>query len=663
MAFCLIKTDAAKLLKAFKDGSIDPGKLSEMTSEERNTFFQKYTSKENATKVNALFESKQLLKNQKQGYITWAKQITGISSAAKRDIITRIQKMERVLSPQENEQFLKDLAQTKLGLGVSQAEAKIIFDLSKKVQDTEAKRDPKNLTFKTEAERLDYGSSKVAINNYINELKIQAERKTIAERAKNPLGTISEIAGTAKSLKASFDISALLRQGWKTLWTNPGIWAKNSAKSFFDFARTIKDGEKVIDAVMADIVSRPNYDRMVQAKIAIGNLEEAFPSTLPENIPLIGRVFKASNTSFTGFLYRQRADIFDAYINIMDKYGLDINDKKELISIGKVINSLTGRGNLGALEPAANVINNVFFSPRYIKSHIDFLTAHAFDKDVTSFAKKQAAVNLVKVILGTSAVLIIAKAINSDSVEEDPRSADFGKIKIGNTRFDFTGGMSSLATLVFRQISGASKSSSTGRVAELNSGNFGSQTRLDVLYDFFENKLSPVSSVVRDLLKGEDFNGNKPTVLGELNNLFMPLPITNYKELSNDPNSAPILLAMLADAVGIGTNTYGKSEINWKESTSKELLQFKERVTEKEFDSANKKFNQMFDEWAQKVYRMPEFQNLSNDAKQKVTSDAKDKIKEKVLKDYGFKYKTKTKDATQKKEDKTVKDLVNIISK
>jgi hypothetical protein len=53
-------------------------------------------------------------------------------------------------------------------------------------------------------------------------------------------------------------------------------------------------------------------------------------------------------------------------------------------------------------------------------------------------------------------------------------------------------------------------------VSPLNSGGFGSKTGLDVVHDFFENKLSPAASIVRDVLK----------------------------------------IAMIADALGIATNTY-----------------------------------------------------------------------------------------------------------
>jgi len=63
--------------------------------------------------------------------------------------------------------------------------------------------------------------------------------------------------------------------------------------------------------IMADIVSRPNYinGKMTKAKLSFGNPEEPFPVSLSEKIPIIGRVYKASETAFAGQAYKNRADI------------------------------------------------------------------------------------------------------------------------------------------------------------------------------------------------------------------------------------------------------------------------------------------------------------------------------------------------------------------
>lgn len=626
-SFCLLPQATEEFKKALKEGRLNPEILAGMTSAERHALLSDIVGKENATGVNSLFESKLLLKNQQQGAITWAKKVAGLKPEIRRDLISRIEKMDKVLAPAEYDQFLQDLAATKLGVNVTQEEAKTIADLSKKVQETKT-------TMENGGNRLEYGKAKVALGNYVTELKGEANKLSPLEYIKRPGKIVSDVAGTAKSIKASLDDSAIFRQGWKTLWTNPNIWQKNARQSFVDLVRQVGD-KPVMDEITADIVSRPNYDRMVKAKLAVSTIEEAYPSQLPEKVPILGRIYKGSESAYTGFVYRTRADVFDKYLEVAKKTGVNIDDPKELRAIGKLVNSLTGRGSLGPLEPVANAVNNVFFSPRMMKSTIDTLTAHQLQKDVTPFVRKQAAKNLLKIVLGTAAVLAIARALKKDSVELDPKSSDFGKIKIGNTRFDVTGGMSGVVTLAARILTQSSKSSTTGIVKPLNSG-FGSQTGMDVIESFFENKLSPAAALLKDLIKQKDFAGNAPTVMGELNNLFTPLPITTYQELKNDANSANDLLGLILDGLGIATNTYGQSTKDWSQNPSKELLQFKQKVGDQEFKKANDAYNTKVDDWtkANQGY----IRDLPNDQKQVGITNAKQKIQDDIFKQYNFKY-------------------------
>lgn len=368
---------------------------------------------------------------------------------------------------------------------------------------------------------------------------------------------VAAAPGAAKSLKASLDISALFRQGLRPMITHPRVWLHNSLQSFRDVAQTF-GGKEVMDAVRADLGSRANASLYQRAKLAISTQEEAFPSSLPERIPVLGRAFKASEVAFTAFQYRMRADVFDQYIRIARVAGVDVNDKAQLQSIGKLVNSLTSRAHLGRMELAANVVNDLFFSPRALKSHLDVLTAHATDPSFSSFARRQAAINLVKIVAAMAAIMAIANALRPGSAETDPRSSDFGRIKVRNTRFDFSGGIRSLVTLAARLLTMSSKSSTTGRVTKINRGKFGAQSGTDVLYQFFENKLSPTSAVVLDVLRNKTFSGEKPTVLNEASNLLTPMSVSNAIEILNSPNGANPLAVILADAVGIGTQTYGK---------------------------------------------------------------------------------------------------------
>ena len=644
MAFCLTKDNVLKFKIALKDGSINPEKLSKMSTADRRAFLEKFVGKENGVQVNSLFESKLLLKNQKAGYISWAKKVGGLSKQSKRDLISRIERMDKILNSSEEQAFLEDLAATKLGFGVSEAEAKTISNLSKVVTDKKVTWENKwkdkdwlkDGSWRNDKDRIEWGAAQVELGNFVGNLKEFATKEGFKSYL-NPKKTIVELGGIAKTTKASLDLSGLFRQGWKTIWTNPIIWQRNARNSFVNFAKTIKNKDKVMDAIDADIVSRPYYDEMIKGKLAISAIEEAFPTALPQKIPVFGRLIKASDTAFTGFAHRQRADIFESNLKLAERYGVNIKDTKELKSIAKMVNALTGRGNIGGLEPSAKTINNLFFAPRFVASQIQLFTYPITGAGGSNFVRKRAAINLVKVITGTAGALMLAEATLPGSVERDPRSSDFGQVRVGNTRFDFTGGHKSITALASRIISGKTKSSTTGTINELNTGEFGSSTSVDLIVDFTQNKLSPVASIVRDLLRQEDFDGNKPTILGTANNLLTPLPITNYLELKDDPNSAPLLLGLIAETVGIGTNTYGKDTTNWNKSKSKEMIQFKEKLGQNKFDEANKRYNKLYDEWFQANMRSKKYLNLSNDDKKDLLSKTKIDLKKKIFRQYNFK--------------------------
>lgn len=557
---CLFKETKDRFVKALKTGELNLDELSGLgSSEERRTLLAKFVGEENSKQVNALFESKLLMKNQESAMISFIKQTAGLKPKVQRDLISRVNKLGKVLTPEERNNFFQDLASQRLGTEINVEQAQKISELSKAFND--AKANPNS--------GLEYGASEVALNNYVNDIRLKNEEVSFKEGLdifkRNPIvGTkdaIQKIAGISKGIKASLDNSAIFRQGWKTLFTNPSIWAKNALTSFSDIAKQLgksADNQDVMNGIKAEILSRPNNRNGLfkNMKLEIGNLEEAFPTTIPEKLPLFGRLYKASETAYTGFLYRMRADIADKLIQTATESGVDLTNKVQAESLGKLINSLTGRGSLGSLEKVGREINTVFFSPKMLKANLDFLTAHQLQKDVSPFVRKQAAINLVKVIGGVATIMGIANTLKPGSAELDPRSADFGKIRIGDTRFDISGGMASIVTLASRLLSQSSKSSTTGKVTELGSGKFGSQTGMDVITNFTLNKLSPVASVFKDLVSQRDFQGNKITVGGELKNLLVPLPITNTEELIKNPNAAPVVAGMIADALGITTNTY-----------------------------------------------------------------------------------------------------------
>jgi hypothetical protein len=577
--FCLPKASAEDFIKKLKDGTINPEKLIDMTSGERRVFFEKIVGEDSARGVNALFESKLLLKDQKRGLVSWAKKVSGITEEVRRDIIAKIDRMETALKAGDEEAFLEDLAAKKLGTDVSFEEAQQIVDGVKAVQEAKAKITD-DMPLRSD-ERIEYGLKFSAFKDYVDGLKLRSDTLTWKEWITKPGEVFRSLAGTTKSILSSMDNSFFGRQGIKMLYTNPDIWTKNFVKSWGDIAKevggidknksameSLSRGINAMEAIRADVYSRPNaingkYDKM---KLDIGTTEEAFPSSFPEKIPLLGRLYNASQSAFTGGAYRMRADYADRLISKAEEFGVNMKDASQAESIGKLVNSMTGRGSIGKLNVIGGEVNTAIFSIKFLKSNLDTLSGHragfAFaEGPARAFARRQAAYNLAKVIAGTSAVLFTANQLWPGSVNFDPRSSDFGKIRIGKHTFDVTGGMGSITTLAARITPTIHKGkwgfwyqSKSGKWTDLTKGDFGQQDALDVIDNFWQGKLSPIAGVARDVWRGEDFNGNKPTPESVATGLVTPIPLQNAQQL-REPDMGVALGLMILDGLGFSVNT------------------------------------------------------------------------------------------------------------
>ncbi len=667
--FCLLKPLADSFKKALHEGRIDPQKLADMSSGDRRTFLEEIVGKDNAHEVNALFEQKSLLKDTQRGMIAWAKEVAGLKPEVRRGMIERIQKLdERILNPTEQKAFLEDLAAKKLGVEVTMEEAQKITELSKNL--AEAKTKPPA----ADGSNIDYGIARRQMENFMREKKTESGKVSMADFRSAKLKTIGEAAkqtaGVMKSLKASLDVSAWFRQGFKTIFTHPKIWGENVGKSFMEVFKTLArktSDERVMDALVSEIWSRPEsldgtLDRM---KLDIGTGEEAYPTSIQEKVPILGRAFKASEVAYNGFLTRLRADIARAEIKKAESMGVNMKDPARAQAIGQMINELTGRSHRG-IGKAGDIVNATMFSPKSLQANIDFIT-RPFEPGTDSYVRKQAAINLLKVVGGIASTMAIANAVKPGSAELDPTSSDFGKIKVGDTRFDITGGQSSLLTLLARIKTQSSKSSVTGKSTPLGSG-YGEKSGSAVIGDFFMNKLSPIASEVKRVVVDRADNQGKPlTVGGEFSNAFMPLPISNAIELINSSDSnAEKVIAMLADTLGVATNTYGDqtsvgqifvenkelaktihdlsntvgkpiSFTNWDTSSAADINEFKDKHSERDFQDAKARYDYQIQTRVKEALDNPKFKAWSDENKLKYINQIDNEAKAKVFSQFNFK--------------------------
>ena len=367
-----------------------------------------------------------------------------------------------------------------------------------------------------------------------------------------------EALNLPRTLMASFDLSAPLRQG---------LFFIGRKQWYGSFAKMFKQAfsEKAFQESQQQIFSRATYPLMRQHQLALTELalgklsarEEAFMSNLGEKIPGIGKGIRFSNRGYVGFLNKLRADVFD---DLYNKAPDNIKNNTEYLrSLTSYINSATGRGNLpSALEQAAPFFNAVFFSPRLMASRINLLNPQHY-LSMQPQVRKAAIKDLFKVTGTMLTVLGLAKAGGAE-VGIDPRSADFGKIKMGNTRWDILGGFQQYTRLLAQVLSGEVVSSTTGKVTKVGEG-YKPMTKLDILGRFFEYKTSPVISFILTLLRGTTPLGEKISFTSadiEKNPLlqrFIPFVfqdmIDAYKEWGAEGPliSAPALF-------GVGSQTY-----------------------------------------------------------------------------------------------------------
>lgn len=378
------------------------------------------------------------------------------------------------------------------------------------------------------------------------------EKKPLLEKLS---GAAYQLVNIPRSLMASTDMSAPFRQGAFLVGRPKQFLSafKEQFKYFFN--------EKAFKASQAEIVSRPSFKLMKEFKLALTDLdsvltarEERFMSYWAENIPVIGRVVRASARAYTGFLNKLRADVFDDLVGSAKNLGLAPEENSKLLKdLAGFINAATGRGSLGSLEKAALPLNSFFFSPRLAASRITLLNPIYYVK-LDPFVRKEALKSLFTFAGAGLTTLQLAKAGGAE-IGTDPRSADFGKIKIGNTRVDLWGGFQQYIRLVGQLTSGKIVSSTTGKEYTLGEG-YRPLTRYDIAMRFAEYKEAPVFSFATELLRGQTVFGEEPKWGEEIANRFIPMVTQDIFDLYKEWGPGKLPLAVLP-WFGVGLQTYG----------------------------------------------------------------------------------------------------------
>ena len=499
----------------------------------------------------------------------------GMALRAKIEPLRKQLKIARELSPTITEQELEKM--TELSNVIS--EKKIIVDESERREQDSVVATP---------EEMDWGLAIADFEDYVQQLKADSQRRKWADIKAHPFKSVlsgfGSIPAIARTLRSTLDNSWHFIQGLPVAYVsdmkdiatlaprkmfgmghkgNRYIWSKTFANSFKVMWDTFR-GRNVSRVLRATIVSDPDYDRIKTAKVATGAIEEEFPEQLGflEKIPVLGKIHLASSNAFTQSAHYMRYRVAKMFFAVARNTGADLTSKESLESIGMITNSLTARGhskNGGQSKPG--VMNAIMWAPRKLWGNIDVLTLHARDSKLSGFARKQAAINLLSIILGVAFIKAIAWMFTDEDYEYDPRSTDFRGIKIGNTHIPVDGGTFAILVLASRLVpivagKGYTKNSSTGKLTKINSDKYGSMTGEDVLINFFKNKTAPAATAVLNILRGKDFDRKPTTPLTEAIRMVTPISVENYIDAAEFKNKPDQLLQIITSAMSVQANTY-----------------------------------------------------------------------------------------------------------
>jgi hypothetical protein len=396
---------------------------------------------------------------------------------------------------------------------------------------------------------------------------------------------VEEVLNVPRAIMASADMSAPLRQGL-FLIGRPKQWLP-AFRDMFKYAFN----EKAYQGLLEDIQKRPTFQLMKEGGLSITDIgkalssrEEKFMSNLAERIPVLGHIVRGSNRAYSGFLNKLRADTFDDIVNSAQKLGLK-PEGKLLKDIGNFVSTATGRGKLpGALERSAVVLNSVLFSPRLMFSRINLLNP-GYYVGLDPFVRKEALKSLLT-LTGTATSIITLAKIGGADIGTDPRSADFGKIKYGNTRYDILGGFQQYIRLASQLISGEHISSTTGVKTTLGEG-YKPLTRADILGRFLETKEAPVVTFALGLMKGKDNFGKDFNVPQEVAQRFVPMVAQDMADLVKERGLSGIAMDIPA-LFGVGVQTYSPTPTEIVYSTNSVIKHTKELMKEGRDEEAKK---------------------------------------------------------------------------
>ncbi len=331
---------------------------------------------------------------------------------------------------------------------------------------------------------------------------------------------LMSVSNIPRVMQTTVDHSTVLRQNFILTASHPVKAARNVVESM----KSLKSPE-IAEASMKIRRESRFYDDAInklgiedipmgeeKAFAPLSAMEESFQTrvTITKNKTLRALLTPArlSERIYTLYGNLQRLDVAYGVMENMEKAGLyaDWIASGRATNFGQLINWASGRGSLPKFMSGkgAVVMNSILYSPRLIASRVEYPFKAAqtiFSKSTPAPIRKEAIRQVVATVGAGASILALIKQSGVADVELDPRSSDFGKIRIGNTRIDYWGGFIQYARFFAQLAKNERKVVGSGEITGLN--------RLRTSEYFVRGKLAPAPALVIDLLAGQTYMGEE----------------------------------------------------------------------------------------------------------------------------------------------------------
>ena len=382
-------------------------------------------------------------------------------------------------------------------------------------------------------------------------------------RSRKVIDVLLDVTGIPGAVLTSLDSSFPFRQG-VLLIRRPEFWKsfKPMYSAMFRSANARRIDDGIRNRATAPLRRQYGVEQvLIPGRTGtLGQRAEQFQTTLAQRIPLIGPLIKASERGYVTFSNVLRADTFDNFAARMKSRFEAGNLSKEQVDRAlrdeaSWLQIATGRAALPedvARSDLMVILNRGVFSPRLNISRVQAIerTGRAITGAGISPQVRAEVLKDVLTFVGAGVgALSIMSAFMGARIELDPRSADFGKGRLGNTRIDPWGGFQQIARLI-EQIR-------TGERKALASGNVIPADRVETGLRFARSKSDPAFAIVVDLLTGETFLGEDIDLLdkSQFGERLLPLAIQDIVDGIRDDGLRGFFKAAPA-LVGVGAQTF-----------------------------------------------------------------------------------------------------------